>query len=252
MNEPCELLPWDSAFFGRRIGRVCGARLDEASARAALDWCRRERIACLYFLADAGDPETAAAAEAAGFRMVDVRLTCVCRLRGPVVPADLPPDFAVRPAGPEDLPALEAIAAAAHTDSRFYFDRRFPRADAARLYRVWLRRGLEDPAGVALALVGPQGPGGYITCEVEAGGRAGRVGLGGLAPELRGRGLGLPLYREALRWFAGRGVSEVRYVTQARNVQAQRVIQRLGFLTESVGVWYHRWADADAVGAAAA
>src|SRR5262249_47097550 len=134
-------------------------------------------------------------------------------------------------------------ASSSHTDSRFYFDQRFPRAAAGRLYRTWLRQSVAGEADAVLALVGPEGPGGYITCHLEDEEHRGKVGLGGLAPERRGRGLGLALYGEAPRWFAARGAREVRYVTQGRNIAAQRVIQRLGFLTESVGVWYHLWAD---------
>jgi hypothetical protein len=39
----------------------------------------------------------------------------------------------------------------------------------------------------------------------------------------------------------GRGASVLTVATQARNIAAQRLYQRAGFLTSSVRVWYHRW-----------
>ena len=39
MNPVCELLEWDTRFFGVRVGRVVGHRLDDAAARQALSWC---------------------------------------------------------------------------------------------------------------------------------------------------------------------------------------------------------------------
>jgi hypothetical protein len=35
-------------------------------------------------------------------------------------------------------------------------------------------------------------------------------------------------------------------VTQARNVPAQRLYQKCGFITRSVELWFHRW-SADAL-----
>lgn len=55
-------------------------------------------------------------------------------------------------------------------------------------------------------------------------------------------GVGGSLVRQALRedaaaWEARRlGVA-----TQGRNVQAQRLYQRCGFFTRSLGLSYHRW-----------
>ena len=55
--EPVEYLDWDSRFFGRRIARVRGHHLNDHLVAAILEWCSTQRIDCLYFLADAGDPE---------------------------------------------------------------------------------------------------------------------------------------------------------------------------------------------------
>ena len=253
MNPVCELLEWDTRFFGVRVGRVVGPRLDDAAARQALSWCAAERVDCLYFLADADSEESVAAAERHGFGLKDVRLTYQRRLEPSPAGAapDLPPGVFIRPSRPDDAPVLEAIAEGTYTDSRFYFDRRFPRALADKLYRTWVRQSVAGQADVVLVLEDRGRAVGFITCHLTDA-REGRCGLSGLEPGLRGRGLGLRLYEAALGWLAGRGVEVVVYVTQARNIRAQRLFQRLGFLSHSTQLWYHKWFDRAALDRGAA
>src|SRR5438128_737370 len=130
MSGTPELLEWDTRFFGVRIARIVGHTLDDATARHALDWCERERIDCLYLLSAADSVETVALAEKHGFGLKDVRVTYQRRLEralADTLPAPLP-GVQIRPARPDDTPALEAIAEGGYTDSRFYFDRRFSRS----------------------------------------------------------------------------------------------------------------------------
>lgn len=232
----CRLLPWDSDFFGVRVARLDDGPLDDARAAGALAWCAREGVECLYFLADAGDAETARAACRAGFDLVDIRVTLLTPLDEHRLD-DGGPD--VRHARPGDLAALTAIARGAHTDSRFYFDGRFPRRRCDDLYATWIERSCAGWADAVLAADHDGQAAGYVTCQVD--GASGRIGLVGVAPEARGHGLGRHLVAGALRWFAGRAVRRVEVVTQGRNVAAQALYQHLGFRTHRVELWYHRW-----------
>ena len=72
---PCELLPWDTEFFGCRIARVCGDTLRPDQVLQIDDWCRSNQARGLYFLARADDPETVQSAEQHGFGLVDIRVT---------------------------------------------------------------------------------------------------------------------------------------------------------------------------------
>jgi dTDP-4-amino-4,6-dideoxy-D-galactose acyltransferase len=244
MQGTCKVLEWDTQFFGVRIASVVGHRLDRASASAALEWCQQERIECLYFLADAADDETIATAEEHGFGMKDVRLTYTRRLE-PSLKESSPAEPAggrIRPSQPDDSPVLERIADGSFIDSRFYFDRRFPRPAVTEMYKVWIRQSVQGQADEVLVLEHDGRPSGFITCHL-LGDRQGQCRLGGLDPALRGRGLGLQMYDAALRWFARADVETVIYVTQARNIRAQRLFQRLGFQSQSTQIWYHKWFD---------
>jgi dTDP-4-amino-4,6-dideoxy-D-galactose acyltransferase len=45
----------------------------------------------------------------------------------------------------------------------------------------------------------------------------------------------------SLGWFAQHGCDRVQVVTQGRNLAAQRLYQRAGFLTADLKLWYHKW-----------
>lgn len=82
MPEVCQFLDWDSRFFDLRIARLQEPRLDEDVSQAALDWCRGNRIDCLYYLADAADQTSIQLAEQLNFNFVDIRLTLGRALTG--------------------------------------------------------------------------------------------------------------------------------------------------------------------------
>ena len=235
MSVGCQILDWDSAFFGMRIGRIASGSLDAPRAREALQWAREQRMDCLYFLADPGEPETIRAAEDHGFRLVDVRLTLEASPR-PL----RPPSARIRVAAEADIARLRDIAASSHSDSRFYADGHFARARCDELYRVWIEKSCKGGADRVLVADLGEGACGYITCHA-GDGCVGSIGLVGIDAGARGSGLGTELVQASLDWFAAQRIPEVTVVTQGRNRKAQRLYQRSGFLTRSVGFWYHVW-----------
>ena len=72
MGSGLSLLPWDSDFFGVRIGCVMPSDFTVGSAPEILNRAREESADCLYLLVDARDSEKVQAAENSGFRLVDV------------------------------------------------------------------------------------------------------------------------------------------------------------------------------------
>jgi len=71
---PCELLDWDSAFFGKKIARITTNRLTVTDLVSIFDWCARQQIQCLYFLCDLDHDESILLAEEHGFHLVDIKV----------------------------------------------------------------------------------------------------------------------------------------------------------------------------------
>jgi dTDP-4-amino-4,6-dideoxy-D-galactose acyltransferase len=237
----CQLLSWDSEFFRKRIARLTEDKLDARTMTSALAWCADHRIDCLYYLCDPGDAESIHLAEAHGFLLVDVRLTLEAETLSASARGDSVAAGCVRPAIPDDIPALRDIARISHEGSRFYFDLHFDRRSCSEFYALWLEKSCKGWADVVLAACIAGRPAGYISCHKEPCAR-GRIGLLGVAPDARGYGLGSLLVRNALQWFSAQDICCVSVVTQGRNVKAQRLYQRYGFVTSAVGIWFHRWA----------
>lgn len=236
LADPGVVLPWDSEFFGFRIGRANGTRLTAEARESLLAWSAVERLRCLYLFADAEDATTLVQAHAGGFRFVDVRVDLALALPGPAL---APAATAVRPASAEDLPALEAIARSAHHDTRFFKDVGFPAARVADLYARWIQRDFREHHILVTGRAGV--PTGYVTCQIDAAAKRGRIGLIAVADAERGRGHGRALVQESLRWFAAAGCQEVCVATQASNVAAQRLYQSMGFRTHEAHATFHRW-----------
>jgi len=241
---PCELLPWDTDFFCCRIARICGDTLNQEQAAQINEWSRSNRIRGLYFLSRADDPATTQTAEQHGFGLVDIRLTFERRMmdaHDPICP-DLPAGVRIRPFQSDDLPGLQAMARTGHKETRFFKDSHFPRQRAEDLYSTWIT--LESQSRAQMVLVAApvaNQPLGYISCHLDPIRREGQLGLVGVSPEVRGKGIGKKLVLTAIDWFGTQGAQEVTVVTQGNNQAAQRLYQQCGFLSRNLQLWYHKW-----------
>ena len=233
----CTYLEWDSQFFQRRIARLNRHRLDQATMAECALWCRQHRIDCLYFLADSNDLETPRLAEANDFHLTDIRMT----LGRVVVPEDFAPNSfdGFRHAREDDLRALRAIAQTSHHDTRFYFDGHFEQENCDLLYATWIENSFRGFAQAVLVAEADGEPAAYLTCHLND--QASQIGLVGVGEGHRGKGLATKLVRAFLSWSREQGARRALVVTQGRNLPAQRLYQRNGFITSSMDLWYHRW-----------
>jgi len=215
---------------------VNGSTLGPGDSEQLDAWCAAEQIRCLYLLADGTDPGTARIADANGFRFVDFRVVLETYLTA----EPPPPRSTVRPATNGDVPGLAEIARASHTDSRFYFDGGFPRDRCDALYATWIEKSCREGfADAVLVAEHDDRTAGYVSCTIRDG--VGQIGLIAVGASARGAGHGISLVRSALRWFHERGANRITVVTQGRNVQAQRLYQRCGFVSRGGDPWFHRW-----------
>ena len=237
MTHPLfSLLEWDSDFFGYPVARLWKPHVNATLLAKTFDWCISNAVRCLYYLAPADDASSLLAAQAAGMQFIDVRLELAYNIAPNSKTVSNSISNPISPATETDRVALAALAPHLARVSRFSADPRFGFDAAVRLYEVWL----EKEADAILVAHAPTGIEGCITCNTESD-DTGVISLLAVAPESQGRGIGLALCTAALRWFADRGCAQVRVVTQGHNVASQRVYQRAGFRTQSVGIWFHKW-----------
>jgi dTDP-4-amino-4,6-dideoxy-D-galactose acyltransferase len=139
----------------------------------------------------------------------------------------------------EDFSALRTIAREGHRDTRFYFDEHFDRAKCDLLYETWIENSFKGYAQAVLVAEVEGKAVGYITCHLDR--EQSQIGVVGVAAGYQGAGLGTKLVQHFLAWSIREGARKANVVTQGRNVAAQRLYQRNGFVTASFQLWYHRW-----------
>ena len=238
----CERLDWDSRFFGVSIAKAIPTQVDAETCRAILDWCRIEKIDCLYFLAD-DDPKPLGVLEDAAFVRVDERITIELQ---PIPPAPAPPAD-TRPAREDDIFTLREIAGRAHYDSRFYNDARFDRALCDELYRVWIEKSCRGWADHVVVVEREGRAIGYLTVHLRQPESA-MIGLVGVDSAFRRQGIGQRLMAGALAWISTQPVTRVWSATQGRNAASQGFFQKAGFRPTGRAIWHHRWFSASTGG----
>ena len=237
-TAPCQLLDWDTRFFGFRIGRVTAGRLTAAMTVAIDRWCDERAVGMLYLLAEHEDEDTHRLAADSGFRRIDERVTLAVSIAHPPDPA---PERRVRRWRETDLPGLASIARASHHGTRFYKDPRFPRERCDALYATWIEQSCREmTAEVFVAVEDDDVPVGYVTCH-RSEGDTGEIGLVAVAASVSGRGRGASLVRQALAWVADAGARRVTVVTQGENEAALALYGKHGFVVTTRQIWFHRW-----------
>lgn len=203
-------------------------------------WCGMKGVDCLFFLSRADDPLTCRLAEQQDFQLTDIRVELKQTLtRYPARTASAV-NSRFRRSAKKDIGQLEELAKLNHRDTRFYFDASFPRGRCHEFYASWIRRSCEGEADNVIVATVDHTVVGYISCHIQDE-NLGRIGLLGVSSNARSQGIGSGLLNEAQDWFIRQGINQVTVVTQGRNVQAQRLYQKHGFLPESIRLWYHKW-----------
>lgn len=234
--EIAVFLDWDSRFFGKRIARVQSRCLSADEARRADLWCRTQRIDCVYYLADGANAASAEQAEKHGFNLVDLRVTFTRDLSR-ALPTEV--YAGLRAAGEEDLVQLRKMTRENHTISRFFADTRFDPQRSAEMYEVWIENDLRRENG-QLWVKAVNGVAVAYT-SVSLHGETAEIGLVGVDAGHRRKGYGVEIVNWTLQRLAEAGVLTVDVVTQGRNIAAQVLYEKCGFVTKSIDLWYHKW-----------
>ncbi len=233
-----EPLAWDSAHFGMAVGRIAG-KLNEPSALAPLlEQARTAGARLVYYLHV--QPWTVAPELLE--RYGGSRVAGYVRFARALTPTGLPrptPGVALEIyRGAPDHAGLLALGVGAGWLSRFRNDRHLSGQKCDELYTIWTRRSLlgELADETLVARIDDQ-PVGLTTYRVHDG--FGEIGLVGMAPAARGRGIGTALLAYTHARLAARGISRAEVVTQTENEGACRLYRRAGYAPIVEGCYYH-------------
>jgi dTDP-4-amino-4,6-dideoxy-D-galactose acyltransferase len=243
ITEPCQFLRWDSDFFGFRIARVYDRHLRATDLETIFAWCDSKSVDCLYFLADSDDASTIRLVEEYGFHLVEIRITYEGRLKNwhPETRPKANELLIIRDVQPEEIGILQEIAKNSYKDSRWYFDPRFNEKICQAYFQTWIKNSAEGNADFVLVAELEGELLGYISGNRDRHKPTGTFELTAVKEVSRGLGIGHELFASGLDWYLREGVDRIFVNTQGRNIPTQRMIQRHGFISMSVQLYYHKW-----------
>ena len=239
-NQPLiRYLQWDSDFFGLHVASLEGGHLQAKTSNVVFDWCRKEKISCLYFLADGTDSQTLEDAYNFGFKFVDVRVEMELDLRN--FQQTEAPGLEIKPITEKrELSSIFSFALKSHTDSRFFKDLNFDRIKCEKLYERWIYRDFDKGNILGFFPNEKEIIKGYITFTLESLDVA-RIGLIAVEDHYRGRGVGAKLLNKTIATSKKMNAKKMIVVTQATNTSALRLYEKAGFRVNDVKLWFHKW-----------
>lgn len=232
-------LQWDSDFFGLPVASLGGGHLRAETSKTFSDWCRKEKIRCLYFLANGRDAQTLQCAYSEGFKLVDVRVEMEIDLRNWLQPKET--RMAIHPLTKKvELSSIQTLARKSHRDSRFFKDLNFDRIKCEKLYEKWIYRDFETGNILGYYPDEKEIVKGYISFSMESVDVV-RIGLIAVEDDYRGRGIGSALLNKTIATSKELNAKKLIVVTQGTNTNALRLYEKAGFRISDVKLWFHRW-----------
>jgi dTDP-4-amino-4,6-dideoxy-D-galactose acyltransferase len=235
------VLEWDSNFFDFPIARINQRKIMKSDSAAINSFCTKNNIRLLQFQCEVNDSESILAAESMGFHFADYRVNYTMQISGEILSnIEFPEGFFIDYAAKADILNLQEIAGNIYQDSRYYFDKNFPRSKVEDFYKNWIAKsvlGLFDD--YVLVLYYNSIAIGFICIVVE--GDSARFSLVGMLKEYAGKGLGTKLLHKVIGILKSQGIKSINTITQGRNISAQNFYNRAGFNIKFVEIYYHYW-----------
>ena len=235
-----ELLDWDSNFFKIRIARINSVVFNEEIYHFIQKRCRDLQIKVLYYISNKDDTASNLYAKSLGFDFIDYKLT-YSRNLSHLLEQDHMREFTCTIASENDLGSLLKIVKDSFGQSRFFQDSRFDQSLSQKYYNDWIEKSITGQFDDLVLIVKRDNEiAGLVTCRINSR-TLGNIGLICSSKKFRNTGVGAELLSSAVKWFNSQGILLVEIVTQGKNFNAQKLLEKEGFALKSVECWYHKW-----------
>ncbi len=232
----CKKKPWDSEFFGFSIGQIEKDYLNKSELKLVDEWASKEDIKLIYYLLKSPKPDYLQAAEDSGYKYRDLRLEFDLNLK--TWNLGILKSHRSRKVKESDLNELKQIASKSYGLSRFYHEPIIGSQKADKLFEVWIDKNFKDEDTEIFILEESQKVGAFFSAKIKA--ENATIELVGVSEQFRGKGLGQELLAHGLAELKELGLANIFVVTQGSNVAAQRLYQKMGFMTANAATWLHK------------
>jgi ribosomal protein S18 acetylase RimI-like enzyme len=234
------MLEWDTDYWGFPVAFLSSRHLSENILYKVNEFVKNENIRLVEYLCNCHDKKSVLLAEENGYDFKDIRLTYEKILKEKM-DVDLDRKIEFREAEEQHIPALREISRDIYLDSRYYYDNNFDKDKVCEFYMGWVEKAVKkEYDDECFALFINKTPVAYCSVKYESSTEV-QIGLVGVSNDYVGIGLGKELLAMVFNALLLKGYNRVLVVTQGRNYPAQRLYQKVGFLTLLTELWYHKW-----------
>jgi GNAT superfamily N-acetyltransferase len=230
----------DTIHFGIRSARTADVTTD--SLPRILEFCRDEQVGFLIARCNAADLAAARAMCAAGFDLMDTLVYAERSMSEPPPQSSGP--TVVRPARPDDVPIIQAIAResfSGYVAGHYHADPRLDRRKCDDVYVSWALRAWSGEAADAMLVGEVDGRiAGFLAV---TGGEPATVPIAGVTAGARRRGVYRTLIEASIRWSAATAATRMLISTQITNPVSLNTWLRAGFRTCGAAYTFHKWFD---------
>ena len=197
----CEMLDWDSDFFGIKVARITEPVLAAEELTSILAELNRQRVELVYW--PSSTQFDCDEIKGLGGHLVDNKTTFVIDFRQFDLDAMVSADIVVPYSPSMPFADVEDLAVQSSEYSRFAVDPRFPRERLVALYKTWIDRSIRKEIASEVLVIRE---GSRIVGMVTIGEKDGRGDIGLIAVDARCRGKN---YGEILVWAVKCGLSRM-------------------------------------------
>ncbi|PIQ85193.1 MAG: hypothetical protein COV74_09550 [Candidatus Omnitrophica bacterium CG11_big_fil_rev_8_21_14_0_20_45_26] len=232
-------LPWDSRFFGIKIGQITARRLTRLSLCQIRQKAKQHRFKCLYLVLEKQSKKIQTLLQSNRLILVDCKTTLAKRLLVTKKQStEVGSIVCFQKRYLRDLIRISGNVIS--RESRFSVDSKFGRKSAKKLYEEWVKRSvLQSYARQALICERGKRAVGLLTLRQKKAGMY--IDLFGVDRPYQGKGIGRALLQAAEVWAKSKKIKLLKVVTQKKNKTALRAYRAQGFRIVSEHPFYHWW-----------
>ena len=236
-----KLLNWDSNFWNIPSSIISSPYLTIKILKKINLFIKKNKVVFCSYLCDPYSTQSISLAEKNDFLLMDVKNTYEYIIKKNSLKTNNNYDIFL--AKNTDKKSLLNMSENIFTNSRYYYDKNFPKHKVNRFYKDWIIKAINgkfDDYCVILKKKHSKQILAFVTIK-ESKNNICDIGLIAIKKEYQNKGLGSELIQRLIKFLRKKNIKKIRVVTQCRNIASQRLYIKNNFIISSTEIWYHKW-----------
>ena len=232
----CEELDWDSNFFGFKVAKIEGVKIDESELDKSLKLFKKKKFTLVYASFREKINSSSIFLNDYEIKLVDKKVTYLKDVdRGSLYEQGI---FNYDLKNPTQQMLKLALESGVY--SRFNYDKKIGKSKFEELYKLWMINSVNGSIAKKIIVFKEESNILGMVTLTEKGDRA-DIGIIAVDNDSRGKGIGKALMKAAEKWAHHNNYSNIQVVTQGFNKPACKFYKKIGFSEEKVEFFYHFW-----------